>query len=102
MESTGMMRKWISVLVLVSLVLLCSAFLAAQEAVSQEKSLEIQADEEGKTIIPSPKDIKERTAIYVFLGWIWLAIIVLVFVLRAKIREVDRLLCIRFFRNQKE
>ncbi len=42
-------------------------------------------------IFAGPKDIKERIAVYVFLGWLWLSIAVLVYILRLKIQEIDRL-----------
>lgn len=58
----------------------------AQQA-AQEKAEGLGEDK----IIPSPKDIKERTAIYVFLGWMWLAIFVLIYILRLKVKEADRL-----------
>ena len=96
-----MMKQRVSVLVLVAFVLLCVASVLAQEAVPEEKDQGAQV-EKGKTIVPSAKGIKERTAIYVFMGWMWLSIIVLVFILRAKIREADRLNRIRFFSNQKK
>ena len=95
-----MMKQRVSLLVLVAFVLLCVAFVLAQEAVPEEKNQEAQV-EQGKTIIPSAKDFKERTAIYVFVGWMWLSIIVLVFILRAKIKEADRLHSIKFFSDQK-
>lgn len=94
-----MMKQRVSLLVLLAFVLLCAASVLAQEAVSEERIQEDQV-KQGKTIIPSAKDIKERTAIYVFVGWMWLSIIVLIFILRAKIREVDRLHLIKFFSNQ--
>lgn len=48
-------------------------------------------------IVPGPLDIKESTAIFVFLGWAWLSILVLVYLLRLKIKELDRLYQVRFF-----
>jgi hypothetical protein len=61
---------------------------AIQEAAEQEG---IQASSEPEKVLGSPKDIKEETAIYVFLGWLWLSILVLIYLLRLKIRECDRL-----------
>lgn len=74
----------------------------AQEVPLEEPIQEVQVVEEPGKIIPSPRDIKESTAIYIFVGWVWLSIIVLVFVLRAKIKEVDRLYYLRFFDEIKE
>ncbi len=46
---------------------------------------------------PAFKNIKDETATYVFLGWIWASIFVLIYFLRQKIKEVDRLYKSRFF-----
>jgi hypothetical protein len=94
-----MMKQRVSLLVLLAFVLLCIASALAQVTIPEEKNQQAQVEQE-KTIIPSPKDIKEKTAIYVFVGWMWLSIIVLIFILKAKIREVDRLHRIKFFSNQ--
>lgn len=67
-----------------------------------DKSTQAEEEKELEKIIPSPKNIKESTAIYVFLAWMWVAIFVLVYVLRQKIKEVDRLHKIKFFSFKKE
>jgi hypothetical protein len=56
-----------------------------------------QAQAEPEKIYSGPKDIKERIAIFVFLGWLWLSILVLIYVLRLKIRESDRLNNLGYF-----
>lgn len=91
------MRKKFVFLVLMVFILLCVACVLAQE-----KNQKTEVEEEGKTIIASPKDIKEKTAIYVFVGWMWISIVVLIFILRSKIKEADRLHLIKFFSNQKK
>ncbi len=70
--------------------------LAQQVPPEEPVQEEVVVEEQGK-IIPGPKDIKEKTAIYVFLGWMWVSIIVLVYILKLKINEVDRLLHIKYF-----
>ncbi len=70
--------------------------LAQQVPPEEPVQEEVVVEEQGK-IIPGPKDIKEKTAIYVFLGWMWISIIVLVYILKLKINEVDRLLHIKYF-----
>jgi len=58
--------------------------------------------EEGQDVIePAPKDIKEAVGIYVFLGWFWLSIFVLIYILRQKIKEVDRIYRLKFFTSGK-
>lgn len=94
-----MTRRKISVLVLMILVMLWAMSVFAQQVSPEEGIGREQADEK---IVASPKDIKEKTAICVFLGWMWLLIIVLIFIFRSKIKEVDRLHLIKFFSNQKK
>ncbi len=72
------------------------AFLASQTG-SQQEEQKVQADAHPEKIVAGPQNIKERTAIYVFLAWLWVSIGVLVYILRLKIKEVDRLHAIKFF-----
>jgi hypothetical protein len=73
-----------------------------QQVVPPAKSQEVQAKVEPEKIVPGPQNIKERTAIYVFLGWMWVSIAVLVYVLRLKIKEADRLYFSRYFSPEKK
>ncbi len=68
----------------------------AQAGQEQEQS-KAQAQAEPEKIVAGPKDIKEKTAVYFFVGWLWAAIGVLIYVLRLKIKEVDRLYALKFF-----
>jgi hypothetical protein len=63
---------------------------------------QVRQEEQEEKIIPSPQNIKESTGIYVFVAWMWIAIFVLIYILRLKIREVDRLLQIRFLSAKKK
>lgn len=73
-----------------------------QEVSLQEKSQEPKAEAQPEKIITGPKNIKESTAIYVFLGWLWISIGVLIYILRLKIKEADRLHAIKFFTPDKK
>jgi len=71
---------------------------AAAAGDSQEESPGLQAKPapakpkvRTEDIVPGPKDIRERSAVIVFLFWMWFSIAVLLYVLRLKVREVDRL-----------
>ena len=75
---------------------------AAREAPSFQQSRGDQDEGEIETIVPGPKDLRQATAIYVFLGWIWLSIGILIFLLLMKIREVDRLHKLGFFSEDKD
>lgn len=74
----------------------------AQQATQGEKEEIAQAKDNQEKIIPSPQNIKESTGIYVFVAWMWIAIFVLIYILRLKIREVDRLLKLRFLSAKKK
>lgn len=103
MELIVTRRKLSALFVLVSI----SIFFAvrcgfSQQVAPEEQSSKIQKEESQEKIMPSPKNIKEKTAIYVFLGWMWLLILVLIYFLRLKIKEVDRLLLLKFFSSEKD
>lgn len=73
-----------------------------REAPSFQQSQGDRVEEEVETIVPAAKDIKQATAIYVFLGWIWLSIGILIFFLRQKIKEADRLYDLGYFSEDKD
>jgi di/tricarboxylate transporter len=77
-------------------------FSFAQQAAQEEPEEKIQVKDDQEKIIPSPQNIKESTGIFVFVAWMWIAIFVLIYILRLKIREVDRLLKIRFLSTKKK
>jgi len=58
-------------------------------------------EEVADVIVPSPKDHKEAMGIYVFLTWIWLSIGVLIYILRLKVKETDRIYRLKFFSKDK-
>lgn len=89
------------------LAIICLVFVSikhdlAQQVKPEEQNQEIQKEESPEKIIPSPGNIKESTGIYVFIAWMWLAIIILIFFLRQKIKEVDRLFWLKFFQDKKK
>jgi cytochrome b6 len=54
------------------------------------------------SVVPAPQGIRESTAVYVFLGWMWLSIFVLFYLFRLKIKETDRLHFSRYFNPDKK
>jgi hypothetical protein len=80
-------------------VFLCFSGLAQQP----ESSAEVQTvtEEAHEEIKPAPKDIKEAIGIYVFLGWIWVSIFVLIYILLQKIKETDRIYRLKYFSPDK-
>ena len=75
--------------------------LARQEA-PPVKTPEMQAPAQSEKSVAAPQNIKEASRIYVFLGWMWVSIVVLIYFLRLKIREADRLYRIKFFSPAKK
>jgi hypothetical protein len=90
-NTSGLRKAGLAVLILVSLVLVGGLW--GQQ--TEETAPQAEATE-GK-IRPAPQNITEKVEICVFLAWIWGMILLLIFVLRHKIKEVDRLHEIRYF-----
>ena len=74
----------------------------SREASFLQQSQGDLVEDEVETIVPAATGIKQATAIYVFLGWIWLSIGILIFFLRLKIKEVDRLHRLGYFSEDKD
>jgi hypothetical protein len=86
------------------LIVFSLSFFLIDENFAQQVSPEKQSRVEKKAekTVASPKTIKEATRIYVFVGWMWLAIFVLLYFLRLKIKEVDRLYHLQYFSAKKK
>ncbi len=100
-----MLEKKILVLTVTLLLLLVSLGPPsglAQEVVEKSQADTSQTEPESEKVIASPQSIKEETGIFVFIAWMWLSIFVLLFFLRLKIKEADRLYRIEFFSREKE
>lgn len=97
-------KRW---LILCACVIALYAFVLVRPAlaqhVQQKEKTELSKELEGQgKIVPGPKNIRESTGIYVFVSWMWLCIVVLIFFLKLKIRELDRLLELRFLPAKKK
>lgn len=75
--------------------------LAARQVEGQTEAGALQEETEPEKIVGAPRDIKEKTAILVFVIWMWVSVLVLVNFLRLKIKEADRLYQLRFFSAKK-
>lgn len=53
-------------------------------------------------IHPAYASLKEKTAVLVFLAWLWLIVGILVWLLRMKIREADRVHGLKFYPAAKD
>jgi hypothetical protein len=90
-------KRWLPAAVLCLTV--CLSFIAAfgRQEPAKEQTAALQEKKAPEKVIPAPKDIKERTGILVFMGWLWAAIFVLIYILRLKVKEADRLYRAKYF-----
>jgi hypothetical protein len=96
-------RKLRAVFILIFCLLIFSLSLSfGQQASPSVKNKETQVRETPEKVVPSPQNIKEKTAINVFLSWIWVSIFVLIYIIRLKIKEVDRLYGLKYFPIKKK
>jgi hypothetical protein len=96
------MRKFRSapLLILLWLILIMTPFFAFSQAppAPSQSAARAKAESAAPEVISSgPQNIKEKTAIGVFLAWLWLAIVVSIYVLRWKIQEADRVHGAKFY-----
>jgi hypothetical protein len=97
------MKKTTAFVLLVLSVSIFSALAATiQQPAPKEQDKTVQAQPQPDKIVAAPQNIKERTAIFVFVGWLWAAIFVLIYILRLEIKEADRLLDLKFYRDEKK
>ncbi|MFP4082389.1 MAG: hypothetical protein ACLFVG_06485 [Candidatus Aminicenantes bacterium] len=95
-----MKMRLVSVLFVVLLVVFLGAgYSPVQQVSAKNQEQKMQTEEPEEKVVVSPQDIKEETGVYVFLGWLWLSIFVLIYFLRLKIKEVDRLHHLKFFNH---
>ncbi|MFC2158218.1 hypothetical protein ACFLT9_10315 [Acidobacteriota bacterium] len=94
-------KTWLILIGLCVLCIVLSANSAFHSDQLDNNSQEIQELEDSKQI-PGPKSQQESIGLYVFLGWIWVAIIVLIYFLRLKIIEADRLLDLNYYKDAGE
>jgi len=88
-----MKKEGITALFLIVFVLSLLAVYGAASSPSMNSSLfqDAAAKKIPEEITASPKDIKEKVSIYVFVGWMWLSIFTLIYFLKQKIKEEDRI-----------
>ncbi len=81
-----------------------SSELQEKEITTQQEQAQarVQAEAQPEKLVAGPQNIKEKTAIYVFLAWLWLSIGILVYILRLKIKEADRLHAIKFLNPDRK
>ena len=86
-------------LALVGLMLILSFALAPglSAAPPQDVSKPSVRPAEPVKVRGEPQNFKERTAVYVLLAWVWLSVGVLLWLLRLKVREADRVFRMRLY-----
>lgn len=76
-------------------------YCSAQQDVAQAQTSTPQEKEEPEKIVGAPQDAKQKTGILVFIAWMWISVFVIVYFLRLKIKEADRLYRLRFYSAKK-
>jgi len=84
----GVLGPGLLAFVLSALTLLCAAHSSqdARKAPAEKPSVETKAEE----VSPAPLTPRERVGRYVFLACLWLSIAFLLYFLRLRVREADR------------
>jgi beta-lactamase regulating signal transducer with metallopeptidase domain len=75
---------------------------AATQAAPAKPAAKPKAPAEPVTIYPVYSSLKEKTAVLVFLAWLWVVVGILVWLLRMKIREADRVHGLKFYPAAKD
>jgi hypothetical protein len=74
----------------------------AAQAAPAKPAAKTKAPAEPVTIHPAYSSLKEKTAVLVFLAWLWVIVGILVWLLRMKIREADRVHGLKFYPAAKD
>jgi hypothetical protein len=69
----------------------------AQAAPAAKKPAKKAPEKRTETIVPAFSGIKEKTAVYVFYGWLWLSIVVLIYFVRLWVKESDRVYHAKYY-----
>jgi hypothetical protein len=77
-----------------------SALSSFQEETGKTES-GIQAEQVQDKITSGPKNITESVGIYIFLGWMWLSIVIFIIFLKLKVDEADRLHHLKYYSVKK-
>jgi len=77
------------------------SYCSVEQDVIQAQTSTPQEKEEPEKIISAPHDAKQKTGIWVFVAWMWISVFVLIYFLRLKIKEADRLYRLRFYSAKK-
>jgi len=89
--------------VLIGVLILLSAGLLITGKVHAQQEIDLETRNEAKTVVhPGPQDIVEKVGIYVFLAWVWISIVVLIYFLRLKVKEADRLYELKYYDSFKK
>jgi hypothetical protein len=94
-------RFHLFILLFVLTAVFCAGSFSFFQVESENAESEDLAEQPQEKIVPGAKNIKESTGIYIFLGWMWLSILVLVTFLKLKVKEVDRLHHLKYYSAKK-
>ncbi len=89
------------ILLLLLTAVFCAGSLFSFQVESENAESGDLAEQTQEKIVPGAKNIKESAGIYIFLGWMWLSILVLVYFFKLKVKEVDRLHHLKYYSSKK-
>jgi hypothetical protein len=81
-------------------IFLASPLFPFQEEVGKTEG-DIQSEQVPDKITSGPKNIIESVGIYIFLGWMWLSILIFILFLKLKVNEADRLHHLKYYSTKK-
>jgi len=87
-------NRLLRALVLPLCLTVCPFSFGAEEGTARAS---IRPEAPMQEIESGPKDVREKTELYVFLGWMWILILISLYVLHHKARQADALARYRFF-----
>lgn len=77
------------------------SYCSTEQDVTPAQTSTPQEKEEPEKIVGTPQDAKQKIGIWVFVAWMWISVFVIIYFLRLKIKEADRLYRLRFYSAKK-
>ena len=85
-------QSWVSILTILALVpcLVGGVLGAGRQDVAKAPAGQAAVKAPLEETAATPRPLKERMAVYVLLAWVWVSIAVLLWLLRLRVKEADR------------
>ncbi len=73
----------------------------AQQQGGQKETFIPKDKDKPEIIAGAPQGIRQKIGIWVFVAWMWISIFMIIYFLRLKMKEADRLYRLQFFSAKK-